>query len=128
MKTRRGISLIEVMVALTLFGLLATVHTLATMRYGLRARVAAVGASRAAAAATALDLFSTIPRGSIAGAVGCQSIVDDPTYPHTRCVTATAVTGSLTRLQVIITPDNTALRPDTLYVDRVTGSATPPFS
>ena len=45
-KSRRGVSLIEVMVALTLFGLIATVHTVATMRFGLRTRLSAVQSSR----------------------------------------------------------------------------------
>jgi prepilin-type N-terminal cleavage/methylation domain-containing protein len=128
MKQRRGVSLIEVMVALILFGLIATVHTVATMRYGLRTRVSALGASRAAAVATAVDLFSTMPRASIAAAAGCVDIADDAAYPHERCANVTATTATISRIEIIITPVNTALRADTVYVDRITGNSTPPFT
>lgn len=128
MKNKRGVSLIEVMVALTLFGLIATVHTVATMRYGLRTRVSAIGASRAAAASTALDLYSTMPRASIAGATGCTTITSIANYPHTRCVSVTAPASTITRVRIIITPTNTALRPDTVSVDRVTSTAGSPIT
>lgn len=128
MQARRGVSLIEVMVALTLFGLIVTVHTVATMRYGLRQRVAALGAARSTALAQAVDLYATMPRASLGANTGCSTITDIPNYAHTRCVTSTALSGTLTRLRIILTPTNTALRPDTVFVDRVTANFTPPFS
>jgi hypothetical protein len=116
------------MVALTLFGLIATVHTATTLQFGLRTRIAAVGASRAAATSTALDLYSTMPRASIAGATGCTTITSIANYPHTRCVSVTAPASTITRVQIIITPTNTALRPDTVRVDRVTTAGAVPIS
>lgn len=118
MKNRRGISLVEVVVAVTLLGMMATVHTLVTMRYALRNRVAAVGVNRAAAISTALDLFSTMPYSAIATNSGCETITAPAEYAHQRCVTTTDLTSSLTRIQIIITPANTAFRPDTVRVDR----------
>lgn len=128
MKARSGVSLIEVMVALVLFGIIATVHTVATLRYGTRQRVTAIGSSRAAAVAQAIDLYSAMPRGSIAANTGCTTVTDFPNYPFTRCVTVTAVSGTVSRVQIVITPQNTALKPDTVTVDRVTANTTPPFS
>lgn len=128
MKARRGVSLIEVMVALTLFGLIATVHTVATMRYGLRTRAAALGTARTTAVSTAVQLFSTLPRGAIANHDGCENITSIANYPHERCVTVTAVTSTVSRLRIVITPENTALRPDTVFVDRVTQNATQVFN
>lgn len=128
MKARSGVSLIEVMVALVLFGIIATVHTVATLRYGTRQRVTALGSSRAAAVAQAIDLYSAMPRGSIASNTGCTTVTDFPNYPFTRCVTVTAVSGTVSRVQIVITPQNTALKPDTVTVDRVTANTTPPFS
>ena len=118
MKARRGISLIEVMVAVTLLGLMATVHTVVTMRYALRNRVAAVGVDRAAAISTAVDLFSTMPYASIASNTGCATITSQATYPHQRCVTIANPTQAITRVQIIIVPTNTAFRRDTVRVDR----------
>lgn len=128
MRARRGVSLIEVMVALVLFGLIATVHTVATMRYGLQGRIVALGSARSAAVATAIELYSTMPRGNIAAAAGCTTITDDPVYPHTRCITVTAVTATISRIEITITPTNTDLTPDVVFVDRVTGNSTPPFA
>lgn len=128
MRMRRGVSLIEVMVALTLFGLIATVHTVATMRYGLRTRVAALGTARTTAVSTAVQLYSTMPRTAIATNTGCTDITSIANYAHRRCVTTTAVTASVTRVRIIITPVNTALRADTVLVDRVTGSNTKVFN
>lgn len=126
-KARRGVSLIEVMVALTLFGLIATVHTVATMRYGLRTRLSAVQSSRASALSSAVQLYSTMPRASIASNTGCTTISTLRAYPHQRCVTTSSVTGSITRIRIIIQPTNTTYRRDTLSVDRVISFATPVF-
>jgi prepilin-type N-terminal cleavage/methylation domain-containing protein len=128
MRARRGVSLIEVMVALTLFGLIATVHTVATMRYGLRTRTAALGTARSTAISTAVQLYSTMPRANIATNTGCTTITTIAGFAHTRCVTTTAPTGSITRVRIVITPSNAALRPDTVFVDRVTGAATSVFN
>lgn len=128
MKARRGVSLIEVMVALTLFGLIATVHTVATMRYGLRTRVAALGTARTTAVSAATQLYSTMPRAQIAGNTGCTDITAIANYAHRRCVSTSAVTASVTRVRIIITPTNTSLRPDTVFVDRVTGANTKVFN
>lgn len=128
MTNRRGVSLIEVMVALVLFGIIATVHTVATMRYGVRERVVALGAARSAAVSMSIDMYSAMARGSIASNTGCTTITLFPNFPHTRCVSTTAVSGTITRVTIIITPTNTALRPDTVFVDRVTANTTPPFS
>ena len=128
MQNRRGVSLIEVMVALVLFGVIATVHTVATLRYGVRQRIVALGAARSAAIAQAIDMYSAMPRGSIATSTGCSTITDWPNFRHERCVSTAAVTSTVTRITIVITPANTALSPVTVTVDRVTANTTPPFS
>lgn len=128
MRNRDGVSLIEVMVALVLFGMIATVQTVATMRYGVRQRIAALGSARTATVTQAIDMFSSMPRGSIAGSTGCLAITDFPKFPHQRCVTTSAVSNTITRVTIVITPDNTNLKPDTVFVDRVTVNQTPPFN
>lgn len=128
MRNRRGVSLIEVMVALVLFGMIATVHTVATMRYGQRQQFAAVGSSRAAAIAQAIDLYSSMPRASIAATAGCTDITAWPAFPHERCVSTSVVSGTVTRVRIIINPENARFNPDTVTVDRVTANTTPPFN
>src|SRR5690606_32802060 len=95
-RSRRGISLVEVVVAVALLGMMVTVHTLVTMRFAMRGRTVSVGMQRAASVATATELFSTMPFASIAGNTGCATITVPATYPHQRCVTTT-VSGAITR-------------------------------
>jgi prepilin-type N-terminal cleavage/methylation domain-containing protein len=118
MKKRRGISLIEVMVAVTLLGLMATVHTVVTMRYALRMRVAAIGVDRASAISTAVDLYSTMPFANLTSSTGCSTVTDLAAYPHQRCVTISNPTQAIRRIEIIIIPTNTAFRSDTVRVDR----------
>jgi prepilin-type N-terminal cleavage/methylation domain-containing protein len=128
MKNRRGISLIEVLVAVTLMGMIATVHTAVTMRYAVRNRVAAIGVNRAAALSSAVDLFTTLPFGSLAANVGCATISTNTAYVHQRCVSATVLTTTVTQLRIIIAPTNTAFRPDTAFVNRSAVVSSGPFS
>ena len=118
MRQRRGISLIEVMVAVTLLGMMATVHTVVTLRYALRNRVAAAGVNRAAAISTAVDLYSTMPFSAVSTNVGCTTVTTLPGYGHTRCVTVTSPTSAINRVRIIIAPTNTTFRSDTIFVDR----------
>lgn len=118
MKARPGISLIELMVAVTLIGLIVTAHTMVTMKYAVRNRTAAVGVDRAAAISTAVDLYSTMPFASIAGATGCTTITTMVNYVHDRCVTVSSPTQAIRRIEIIIRPANSAFRSDTVRVDR----------
>jgi prepilin-type N-terminal cleavage/methylation domain-containing protein len=128
MKNRRGISLIEVMVAVSLLGMMATVHTVVTMRYAVRNRAAAIGVNRSTAISTAVDLFSTMPYSAVGTNTGCVTVSEPVAYPHQRCVTTTAPTSTITRVRIIIRPTNTAFRPDTLWVDRAAPPAGSLFS
>ena len=118
MKSRRGVSLIEVMVAVTLLGLIATAHTAVTLRYSVRTRVAAIGVNRAAAISTAIDLYTTMPYANLSANTGCTTISSLSAYAHQRCVTLSNPTQAITRVQIIITPTNTAFRSETIRVDR----------
>lgn len=118
MMNRKGVSLIEVMVAVTLLGLIATAHTAVTLRYSVRTRVAAIGVDRAAAISTAVDLYTTMPYANLTSNTGCTTVSLLANYAHQRCVTLTNPTQAITRVQIIITPSNTAFRRDTIRVDR----------
>lgn len=118
MRSRRGISLIEVMVAVTLLGMMATVHTVVTMRYAFRIRVSAIGVDRASAISTAVDLYATMPFANLSANTGCTTITALQAYEHERCVTLSSPTQAIRRIRIIIRPTNTAFRSDTVRVDR----------
>jgi len=120
-RARRGISLVEIMVAVTLLGILVTAHTLVTMNYAVQTRNVGLGVDRSAALSTAVDLYATRPFASIAADTiggGCTRITTMTKFLHDRCIAITEPTQSITRVRIIIRPVDTALRPDTVYVDR----------
>ncbi|MFZ9897917.1 MAG: type II secretion system protein [Gemmatimonadaceae bacterium] len=118
MSARRGFSLIEVIVAGTLLGVVAATHALVSARYTVRARSLGVGVDRAAAISTAVDLYATMPYASIAADTGCVTITTMANYPHQRCVSITKPTQAITRVQIIIAPEASGFRADTIRVDR----------
>lgn len=118
MKARRGISLIEVLVAVTLLGMMATVHTMVTMKFAVRNRVAAAGVNRTAAMSAAVDLYTTMPYANLGANTGCTSMTVPAMYPHQRCITITAVSTTVARIRIIIAPTGSAFRADTTFVDR----------
>ena len=128
LRPRRGITLVEVVVAVALLGMMVTVHTLVTMRFAMRTRTASAGVHRSAAISTAADLFATMPYGSIATNTGCVTISQPAEYVHERCVTTTAVASAITRIRIIITPANADVRADTVQVDRTAPPAGSLFS
>lgn len=127
MKARRGVSVIEVLVAVTLLGMMATVHTAVTLQFALKNRIAAVGVNRAAAMSNAVDLFSTMPYASLSANAGCTTISVPARYEHQRCLTLSALAANVTRLRIIINPTNTAFRPDTTLLDRAAPLSTGVF-
>jgi prepilin-type N-terminal cleavage/methylation domain-containing protein len=120
MKQRKGISLIEVLVAVSLLGLIATVHTAVTLRYSIRNRTAAIGVDRATAISTAVDMYATMPFASLpaSGSTTCETVTTLVNYRHQRCVTVTSPTQAIRRIEITITPTNTAFLPDRVLVDR----------
>jgi type II secretory pathway pseudopilin PulG len=98
-RNRKGISLIEVVVAVTLLAMMATVHTVVTLRYAVRNRVAAVGVDRATAISTAVDLYATMPFASLpaSGSSACTTVTALVNYRHQRCVSVTSPTQAIDR-------------------------------
>ena len=120
MMNRRGISLIEVLVAVVLLGMIATVHTVVTLRYAVRSRTSAVGVDRATAISTAVDMYATMPFASLpaSGSSSCATVTELVNYRHERCVSVTSPTQAIRRIRIIIQPANTAYKADTVRVDR----------
>ncbi len=118
MKNRRGVTLVEIVVAVTVLALLATVHAGVSIQLAKKNLVAASGINRSTALSTAVDLYTTMPYASLATNTGCFTISTVALYVHSRCVTVTNPTSAITRVMIIIIPANAAFRRDTVRVDR----------
>jgi Tfp pilus assembly protein PilV len=88
---------------------------------------ASVRNARSAVATQQLNRLAATPYGTLESKAGCVS-VSNPPFPHTRCATVTALSGGSGTKQVrlIVTPLNTTVRADTLYLTRTSGAATNP--
>ncbi len=116
-RARRGAGLIEVLLAITIFALIATSHAAVTLRYATRAKEVKTGAARSAALQEYLVRLAAVPFDSLAGRVGCQTVTTGD-LPNTRCITISTVSTSQVRVRLIMTPTSSAYKPDTVTMVR----------
>lgn len=114
---RRGAGLIEVLLAITIFALIATSHAAVTLRYATRAKEVKTGAARSAALQEYLVRLAAVPFDSLAARAGCQTVTTGD-LPNTRCITVTTVTSSKVTVRLILTPTSSAYKPDTVTMTR----------
>jgi Tfp pilus assembly protein PilV len=123
LRVRAGVSVLETVVALTLFG--ATAIGIA----GLSLTVAKRGATndvvikRTALLQQQMNWLQAIPYDSLPAKAG-SVIVSTGSFPHRRAVTIT-VTGGLTRVKVLVTPLRAMDKPETITFDRARPTSSP---
>lgn len=123
---RLGFSLVEVIVAITLFGV--SMSAIAALMFAVTRQSAATAGTverTAVLEARANDLFS-IPFTALAARAGCTTITALP-FPRTECITVTAVNANRSTIQLTVTPKNTKIRATTVKVERTRPPATNPF-
>lgn len=124
MKPRAGVTLVEIMIAMVIFALIATSHATLTLRYATRVRTVAVGADRSARLAEVAARLTAVPHDSVPARAGCTS-QSGGRLPNTTCVAVTSV-GSTNRYEVriVLTPTQAGVRPDTLFIQRARPAGT----
>lgn len=118
-RARRGSSLIEVMVSMTLLALLAVSHTAVTSRFSAGQKKVTLGAYRTATLSGLVNKYIVMPYDSLPFRTGCTTVTATATNPFasTGCV-AVADMGS-TRRRVQITLASAALsKTDTVIFNR----------
>jgi hypothetical protein len=126
-RARAGISLVEIVVAMTLMSAVLIPV----------AGITALGANRAVRTAGAtyrqgilnqeVNRLTALPFATLPGAAGCTTVATG-TFPHTRCVAVTDVTGTLRRVRVVVTPAQPGVRPDSATFDRANPPTGNPLS
>ena len=127
---RAGFSLVEVIVAIALFGV--AMAAIAGLTFAVtRQSTATIGTVERTATleARANDLFSIV-WADIPGRVGCAEITTQP-MPRTECISVvnTTVNGVVTRrlVTLTITPTDASIAPTSVTVERTKPPATNPF-
>ncbi|MGD8277528.1 MAG: prepilin-type N-terminal cleavage/methylation domain-containing protein [Gemmatimonadota bacterium] len=116
-RNRAGVSLVELVVAITLLGVvLASVAGL-SVESAQRAESLSGQSRRQAAVAEEINRLTALPFTQLTTGTNCQNYTD-PGFQHTRCVTVTFINTMNRRIQVIVTPNQPGLRPDTVIFVR----------
>lgn len=126
--SRGGSSLVEVMVAVTLLGVVVAGTAGMTTYVGRRSALNAQLTARAAVLARESDRLLTMPYDSLPSNATCTA--DSlPAFPHTRCITITEVAGGrgYRNVRLIVTPSQPTLRADTVMVQRTRAVAVSPL-
>jgi len=117
-KSRRGIALVEIIVAMILLGI--AISSLAALMYSVsqQGMVATGNAYRNGVLMDQVNRLESIPYDSVAVGTTTTSI-STGNYPHTRVVTvAEPIVQTLKTVSIIVTPTNTKYRPDTVTFTR----------
>jgi type II secretory pathway component PulJ len=122
-RTRRGAGLVEIMLAMIIFALIATSYAAVTLRYATRMKTISAGAARSAALTEYVNRLMAVPFDSLAARAGTFT-TSTGAFPNTRRVTVTG-SGTTRTVTLILTPTNTIIKPDTVILTRVKSAASP---
>ena len=123
-RTRGGFSLVEVIVAIALFGISMSAIAALTFAVARRSTETAATVDRTVVLeAGANDLFS-IPWSALDGRAGCTTLTMP--FPRQECVTVVTANGRKT-VTLTVTPTDTSLAPASVSVERTQPPATNPF-
>jgi hypothetical protein len=115
-------SMIEVVVAMTLFAVTMTGVAAMTTHVARSAQFSSIATHRGAALAVGVNQLEALPYDSLPGRQGCKN-VSSAVFPRRECVSITNVAPRVRQVQFVLTPGNSALRPDTVVFQR--GRPTP---
>lgn len=124
---RRGITLIEVIVALTMFAIVTMTVASFTAQVASGSRVNAVSTVRAGALAAQVNRLEALPYDTLPTRVGCTT-VSTGLLPRNECVGVRDIVVGRREVTFILRPFNSALRPDTVIFERTKPKAFHPLN
>lgn len=125
-RNRQGISLVEVVVAMTLLAVVLTSLAGATYNAARRSSRIAVDSYREAILVQELNRMTSLPWAGLPGAAGCTTVAGG-SFPHTRCVSVTDLSQTRRQVRVIVTPAQPGSHPDTTLFERTNAPAGNPL-
>jgi prepilin-type N-terminal cleavage/methylation domain-containing protein len=124
---RRGFSLVEVIVAITLFGITMSALAALTLTVGRQSVHGWETAQRTAALTAVVNDIAVVPFDGLDARAGCTT-VSTPPFPRTECVAVGNITATRKRVQITITPTNTAYAAVQTEIERTKPPALNPFN
>jgi Tfp pilus assembly protein PilV len=121
--TRPGISLIEIMVALLLFGSVSVAMSGLSLVVARRADANDLSTKRSAALQQQMNRLQALPYDSLASKAGIVT-VSDGAFPHKRRITVSSA-GSRTRVTIQIIPTKAPATSESIAFDRARPTTSP---
>jgi hypothetical protein len=120
-------TLIEVVVALTVFAMVTAGIAGFTAQVAKGSRVNGLTTVRAGALAAQINRLDALPFDTLPSRAGCTS-VSTGLVPRTECVSVEDIAADRRRVTFILRPTNTSLRPDTVIFERTKPRAYHPLN
>jgi prepilin-type N-terminal cleavage/methylation domain-containing protein len=117
--SRRGFTLIEIMIAMTILVVMLGGFAALTFQYIRNAETASATMARAAIVNEQVQSLTALPFDSLSQRAGCISVTTGP-LAYRRCITLTTVSSTQVTVTLIITPTSTLIKvkADTTAFDR----------
>jgi prepilin-type N-terminal cleavage/methylation domain-containing protein len=126
MKNRDGVTLIELLVAMVIFGVMMTSVAGLTFEAARSSMVTTGDNYRQAVMLEEVNKWTAEPYGNLTVGSVCRS-VSTGVFPHTRCITTTSTGLYAKQLIIIVTPQQRGVRPDTVVFTRARAPVTNPL-
>ena len=125
-RSRRGSTLIEIMIAMTVMVIALTGLAGMTVQAGKRSSTLAGTGGRTAVETQIVDQLMVLPFASLPSKAGCTT-ASAPPFPHRRCVTVTDIAFRRRQVKVVFTPTSRLLRADSVMFERAKGISNSPL-
>jgi hypothetical protein len=126
LRNREGTSLVELLVAMTLLGVVMTSLAGLTFETARRSVIVAGNGFMQGVVTEQVNRLAALPFAQLPGAAGCVTVATG-VFPHQRCITVTNVSNVRRDVRLIIQPTQPGLLPDTLDVVRWNPPTTNPL-
>ena len=123
---RRGSTLVEIMIAMTVMVVAVTGLAGMTVQAGRRAATLTATSGRTAVQTDVVEQLMVLPYNSLPSKVGCTTVTSQP-FPHRRCVSVTELSFRQRRVAVVFTPSSRLLKADSVVFERAKGVSNSPL-
>jgi prepilin-type N-terminal cleavage/methylation domain-containing protein len=124
---RRGFSLVETIVAMTIFAIVMAALGGLAVKIAAQGRSGVNSAAKSAAFVEKMNSLATVSYELLPGRSGCTHVATPP-FPRTECITVVNQSANVRRVRIVITPDGGTMRPDTVLFDKTARATANPFN